>query len=179
MPAVKELEMPMLLEYALELEEMEFEKELKRLDKNTFSEFRRQFREYTSALSDLSDKNDPDTLRILSRKLHLTKREHEKRELLEKAKEKVKQILSEPEQSLTIDVPDFKEIVHQMEGNDFKTYFGQFKQLYLTVLNDRKRIIQLNTKNAPFDKKNRENLKVLKRWDVLEEEMSDREKRLQ
>lgn len=172
----------MLPQDALEMDEMEFEKELKRLDKNTFSEFRREFREYTSELNQLANQSEQgdfkETLRVISRKLHLIKREHERRELAEKAREKVKEILNEPEQSLLIDTPDFKDIVRQMEGNDFKSYFAQFKQLYLTVLNDRKKIIQLNTKNAPFDKKNRENLKVLKRWDILEEEMTDREKRL-
>ncbi len=166
---------------SLDMDEMEFEKEIKRLEKTNFLEFRKKFREFSSFANQMYGSETKDglneNLKLISRKLHLIKKENERREIAEKTHAKIQEILKSPELSLKIEDPDFKEVIHDMESHDFKTYLDHFKEMYLNVLNDRKKIIQMNTKNVPFDKKNRENLKVIKRWDVLEEEWLDREKR--
>ncbi len=167
---------------SFEWEEIEFEKELKKLGKKEFLEFRRKFREFSSEINNQIglqiQGNINEKLKIISRKLHLIKREFEKRETIEQTQEKIQEIINSPEDSLQLDPTDYKAIIHQMGGKDFTQYMTYFKELYQNILNNRKEVIQQNSSHSPFDKKHREHFKIIKRWDLLEEELGDREKRM-
>jgi hypothetical protein len=187
-------------ESSFEMDDMEFEKELKGLGKKEFLEFRKKFREFSSEITQKSSfdtTRDPsqeraseedeivqkplsykDQLRIISSKLHLLKKEFEKREIRDRVHERIKEMLKTPEEMLHIDDPDFREAIHHMESKEFHEYLDHFKKIFTPIINNRKKIVQLNATNTPFDKQQRDNLKIIKRWDLIEEEMNDREKRV-
>lgn len=179
---------------SFEMDEMEFEKELKGLAKKEFIEFRKKFREYSAIIGNQSRMENADTeeedkgeitelfsykdkLRVISKKLHLLKKEHEKRETAVCIQERIKEMLKSPEEILEIEEAEFREAIHNMESNEIKRYVELYKKTYAPVLNERKRIIRQNVQNVPFDKQHRDSLKIIKRWDYIEEDIADREKR--
>lgn len=187
-------------ESSFEMDDMEFEKELKGLGKKEFLEFRKKFRVFSSEITQKTSfeaAHDPsqekadddeetvqkslsfkDQLRIISSKLHIVKKEFEKREIRDRVQERIKEMLRTPEEMLHIDDPDFREAIHHMESKEFNEYIDHFKKIYTPIISNRKKIVQLNATNTPFDKQQRDNLKIIKRWDLIEEEMYDREKRV-
>src|SRR5579872_6028824 len=103
-------------ESSFEMDEMEFEKELKGLGKKEFAEFRKRFREFSSEITQKSsafyvaqesNKEEDDNyqplsfrehLRIISKKLHLLKKEFEKREIRERVEERIREMLKTPDE---------------------------------------------------------------------------------
>lgn len=184
-------------ESSFEIDETEFEKELKGLGKKEFMEFRKKFREFTSYIThksasdeiseednqtqeDSNKKSVPfkEELRMLSRKLHLLKKEFEKREFNERVQERIEEMLRTPDELLQIDIPDFREAIHYMEGRELKQYIEVFKKIFSSVITNRRQIAQQNANTSAFDKQQRDNMKIIKRWDLIEEEMTDRERRM-
>lgn len=216
-------------ESSFQMNEMEFEKEIKGLDKKTFVEFRKKFREFSSIITKektarkfsvvnktkKTDKHDKhsdrhsdkhpnnfndepmvgneynmpclglfsfkDQLRIISQKLHLLKREFERREVNARIQERIKDMLRTSDEMLHIDEPDFREAIHNMENKEFKQYLEKYKENFISVISNRKKIAPLNVSlnpSAHYDKEMRDNIKIIKRWDFIEEELFDRERRL-
>ncbi len=161
-------------EVIFEKDELEFEREIKSLGKKEFIEFRKKFREFSSEFSHSSFENDKGTLRIISKKLHLIKREYEKREAIERIQFKIKEMLLAPEEALQMDEIDFKEAIHHMENKEFKSYAEEFQKLYYSALDERKKDPSRGMSSMLIDKQQR---KLIKRWDLIEEEMIDRQKR--
>jgi hypothetical protein len=183
------------------MEELEFNREIKKLNKKDFLEFRKRFREFSSEMLHRSplmknqENNDPEkesigqkqkidskaefkeNLRLISRKLHLIKKEYERREAADVIHLRIKEMLATPEEMLAIDDPDFKEAVLNMDSKCFSQYVESYQTLYADILQERKKIIKLNGPDVAFDKQNRDNLRVIKRWDLLEYEMSERERK--
>lgn len=205
-------------ESSFEMNEMEFEKEIKGLDKKTFIEFRKKFREFSSEITrgkmsrkfsgntnkskpseksedanligehEVPEHNTPciglfsfkDQLRIISQKLHILKKEFERREISERVQERIKDMLRTPDEMLQIDETDFKEAVRNMECKEFKQYLEKYKSIFTPIISNRKKVAPLNAfPSGPtgFDKQQRDNIKIIKRWDIIEEEMMDRNKR--
>lgn len=183
-------------ESSFEMDDMEFEKELKGLGKKEFVEFRKRFREFSSeitqqapALQEAPNASNKETeaarksffkeqIRILSRKLHLIKKEFEKREIQGRIDDRIKEMLRAPDNMLQIDDADFRDAIHNMEFKEFYQYIDEYKSIFMHIISDRKNVVQQSNALSVFDKQSRDNLKVIKRWDWIEEEQFDREKRV-